>query len=123
MRTVKKLIVVGDRILITPEDPKEMTKAGLYLPPGIQEKEKIQGGYVVKVGPGYPIANPAAEDEPWSMHKETARYIPLQAEEGDYAIFLRSQAIEIEFEGNSYVIVPQSAVLLLVRNELLENDH
>jgi co-chaperonin GroES (HSP10) len=48
------------------------------------------------------------------------RYIPLQAKEGDYAIFLREQAVEVEFEETKYLIVPQSAVLLLVRDELSE---
>ncbi len=122
MRTTKKLIVVGDRVLITPEDPNEMTKSGLYLPPGVQEKEKIQGGYIVKVGPGYPLANPAAEDEPWAPKKDPIKYIPLQAEEGDYAIFLRSQGIEIEFEGERNIIVPQSAILMLVRNEIFNEE-
>jgi co-chaperonin GroES (HSP10) len=48
------------------------------------------------------------------------RYIPLQAKEGDYAMFLREQGVEVEFEGMKYLIVPQSAVLLLVRDEISE---
>jgi len=119
MHTVRKLVVVGDRVLITPEDPNETTKSGLFLPPGVQEKEKIQGGFVVKTGPGYAIPNPNFEDEPWSTSKEAIKYVPLQAEEGDYAIFMRSQGIEIEFENESYIIVPQSGILLLVRNEVM----
>ena len=119
MRTVKKLIVVGDRVLISPEDPNATTKSGLYLPPGVQEKEKIQGGYVAKVGPGYAIPNPNFEEELWSERKEQVKYLPLQAEEGDYAIFIRSQSLEIEFDGQQYIIVPQSAILVLVRNEIV----
>jgi len=49
----KKLIVIGDRILIKPLKPDERTSSGLYLPPGVQEKEKVQQGYVIKTGPGY----------------------------------------------------------------------
>ena len=49
------------------------------------------------------------------------RYIPLQTREGDYAIFLREQAIEVEFEEKKYLIVPQSAVLMLVRDEMKED--
>ena len=119
LRTTKKLIVVGDRVLIMPEDPTATTKSGLYLPPGVQEKEKIQGGYVVKVGPGYAIPNPNFEDEPWSQKKEPTKYIPLQAEEGDYAIFLRAQGIEIEFDNERYIIVPHAAILVLVRKEIV----
>jgi hypothetical protein len=78
-------------------------------------------GRVVRVGPGYPIPNPNyTEDEPWSSQKDPMKYIPLQAKEGDYAIFLREQAVEIEFEENKYHIVPQSAVLVLVREQLRE---
>jgi len=40
---------------------------------------------------------------------------PLQAKEGDYAIFLREQGVEVEFEEIKYLIVPQSAVLMIVR--------
>ena len=39
---LKKFIVVGDRVLIKPRSPLEKTKTGLYLPPGVQEKEKVQ---------------------------------------------------------------------------------
>jgi chaperonin GroES len=38
----KKLIVVGDRVLIKPKKDEEKTKSGLYLPPGVKEKEQVQ---------------------------------------------------------------------------------
>jgi len=116
------MIVVGDRILLELDDEADRTKSGLYLPPSVREREKVSTGRVVKVGPGYPIPNPNyTEDEPWTTPKEPMRYIPLQAKEGDYAMFLREQGIEVEFEGGKYVIVPQSAVLVLVRNQLTED--
>lgn len=122
-RPKSRLIVVGDRVLILPENEKDRTEHGLYLPPTVKEKEKVQGGYVFKVGPGYPVPNPNFIDqEPWSTTpKEPVKYIPLQAEEGDYAIFLRDQAIEIEFESKKYLIVPQSSILVLVRKDILGN--
>ncbi len=121
MQWRKEMIVIGDRILLSMDDAEDKTKSGLYLPPSVREKEKVAMGKIVKVGPGYPIPNPNyTEDEPWSAPKDPMRYIPLQAKEGDYAIFLREQAIEIEFEGTKYLIVPQSAVLMLVRDELRE---
>ena len=119
MRNVKKLLVVGDRVLVTPEDPEGMTKSGLYLPPSVQEKEKIQSGFVVKTGPGYAMPNPVYEDKPWAEHKDPIKYIPLQVEEGDYVIFMKSQGIEVEFEERKYVIVPHAAILLIVRNEVV----
>ena len=56
---LRKLIVVGDRVLIRPAKQTDKTDSGLYLPPGVQEKERIQSGFVIKVGPGYPLPLPA----------------------------------------------------------------
>jgi chaperonin GroES len=122
MQLRKQMFVVGDRILLEQEDGQETTKAGLYLPPSVREKDKVAMGRVVKVGPGYPIPNPNYTDnEPWSAPKDPMKYIPLQVQEGDYAIYLREQAIEVEFEEKKYQIVPQSAVLMLVRSQLSED--
>lgn len=118
LKNIEKFIVVGDRILIRPEEESNKTVSGLYLPPGIAEKERIQSGYVIKVGPGYPMASPV-DEEPWKESKDKVKYIPLQAKEGDLAIFLRKEAFEIEFDKEKFLIVPQSAVLLLIRNESL----
>ena len=114
----EKIIIVGDRVLVKPEENIGKTNSGLYLPPGIQEKEKVQGGYVIKAGPGYPIGMPIDDDEPWRDKKST-KYIPLQAHEGDFALFLRKDAIDVEFEKEKFVIVSQSAILLLFRDEEL----
>lgn len=114
---LKKLIVVGDRILIKPSKAAEKTASGLYLPPTVQEMEKIQTGYVIKVGPGYPLPVPAEEDDIWKGKEEQVKYLPLQAQEGDLAIFLQKGAIEVQYENEKYYIVPQASVLLLEREE------
>lgn len=119
IQDIKKFIVVGDRILIKPKSPMERTKGGLLLPPGVQEKEKLQSGYVVKVGPGYPIPAIAEEDESWKSKSEDVRYVPLQPKEGDLAIYLQNSGWEIEFNQEKYLIVPNNAVLLLIRDESL----
>lgn len=115
---LKRLLVVGDRVLVKPKSPSERTNSGLYLPPTVQEKEQVQSGYIIKVGPGYPIPAPV-EDEPWKETEEKVKYMPLQAQEGDLAIYLQRNAIELEYEGETYVILPQSAILLLERSENL----
>jgi len=113
---LKKLIVIGDRMLIRPTTPNEKTASGLYLPPGVQEREKVQQGYVIKTGPGYAIPMPV-ENEPWQNEEEHVKYVPLQAKEGDLAIFLLSGATEVIYEGDRFFIVPQSAILMLERDE------
>jgi len=115
--TLRKLIVVGDRVLIKPGKQNDKTESGLYLPPGVQEKEKIQSGYVIKVGPGYPLPMPADEDDVWKGKEDQVKYLPLQAQEGDRAIFLQKGAIEVVYEGEKYFIVPQASVLMLEREE------
>jgi chaperonin GroES len=101
---LKKLIVVGDRVLIRPVKESDRTDSGLYLPPGVQEKEKIQRGYVIK-------------DDLWKGKEESVKYLPLQAQEGDLAIFLQRGAIEVMYESEKYFIVPQASILMLEREE------
>jgi len=116
---LNKVIIVGDRVLVKPKTTKDQTQSGLFLPPGVQEKEKVQEGYIMKVGPGYPIpADYGFEEEPWNQEdEEEVRYIPLQAKPGDLAIYLQRDAIEIIYHQEKYFIVPQSAVLMLVRED------
>lgn len=114
---LKKLIVVGDRLLIKPIKASEKTASGLWLPPGVQETEKIQTGYVIKAGPGYPLPLPAEEEDVWKGKEEQVKYLPLQAREGDLAIFLQKGAIEVQYENEKYYIVPQASVLMLEREE------
>ncbi len=120
----KSLVVVGDRVLVLPDEPRERTHHDLYLPQGVDEKEKVQTGIVVKTGPGYPLPDwNANSDEPWmSDRKHEPKYLPNQAREGDYAIFLRKAAVEIEYNSKAYLIVPQSAILVLPRDEEDETD-
>jgi chaperonin GroES len=121
-RLKKKLIVVGDRVLVRPEEGEERTRAGLYLPQTALGTRMAQGGWVVAVGPGMPIPEPAdLYEETWQDDTPQARYVPLQAQEGDYALFLRKAAVEITFEKQEYLIVPNSAILVLVREDWHED--
>ena len=43
----KRLIVVGDRVLISPEEGEERTNVGLYLPPTALESRQVQGGRII----------------------------------------------------------------------------
>ena len=113
----KKLIIIGDRVLVNPAKPEERTSSGLYLPPGVHEKEKVQQGYIIKTGPGYPIPAVQEEGEIWKEPQEKVKYIPLQAQEGDLAIFLVNGCTEVMYEGEKYYIVPQHSILMLEREE------
>jgi len=122
MKVKKNLIIVGDRVLIEPDERSDKTGSGLYLPATVKEKEKVVGGYVVKTGPGYVVHDPTSEEPFASGKKKELKFIPLQAVEGDYAIFLKEAATEIEFEGKKYLIVPHPGILALVRTEITEGE-
>lgn len=75
--SLDKIIVIGDKVLIKPKSASEKTKTGLYLPPGVREREIVQTGYVMKSGPGYPMPV-TAEDESWKKTDEKVKYIPCR---------------------------------------------
>ena len=116
-KDLKKLIVIGDRVLIKPKAPQSKTKSGLLLPPGVEQNEKVLIGYVVKVGPGYPIPSVNDIDEPWKTSSDEPKYVQLQPKEGDQAVYMQGSAIEVEFNKEKYVVVPHSAILLLLRDD------
>ena len=117
--TNKQVLVVGDRVLIRPDTGESKSPAGLYLPPSVIEKQEVRGGMVVEVGPGIPLGSPDSSfDEPWKDKGSDVKYIPTQAEIGDYALFLGKASIEIKIEDKDYLIVSQSAILILIRDDL-----
>ena len=117
--TNKQVLVVGDRVLIRPDTGESKSPAGLYLPPSVMEKQEVRGGMVVEVGPGIPLGSPDSSfEEPWKDKRSDVKYIPTQAEIGDYALFLGKASIEINIENKDYLIVAQSAILILIRDDL-----
>ncbi len=120
----KRLLVVGDRVLVKVEDGEQRTKVGLYLPPSAIDSQAVQGGDIVSTGPG--LAMPDLTDqgeEPWRIggSNREARYVPMQARVGDFALFFRKAAVEITFENEQYLVVPQAAILALVRDTARED--
>ncbi|HSA54812.1 MAG TPA: co-chaperone GroES family protein [Gemmatimonadaceae bacterium] len=115
-RNRKRLLVVGDRVLVKPEEGEERSKVGLYLPPTAVDSQAVQGGEIVATGPGLPMPDPGdSSEEPWRTGPRETRFVPMQARAGDYALFFRKAAVEITFENERYLVVPQSAILALVR--------
>jgi co-chaperonin GroES (HSP10) len=118
-RNLEKFIMIGDRVLVKPKNPKNKTQSGLFLPATVQENEKVQSGYIVKVGPGYPIPAMTDENEPWKNQKDEVRYVPLQTKVGDLAVYLSKSGFEIEFNKEKFIILPHSSILMIIRDEEL----
>ena len=113
---MSELIVVGDRVLIEPEVGDRQTDSGLLLPASVAERDRVGSGRVALVGPGHLVPNPEyTEGEPWAEPKKAGRYLPLQAQVGDLAFFLRKESIELTYKRKKYVILPHHAILALVR--------
>lgn len=123
----KNLIVVGDRVLVKVEEGEDRTKVGLYLPATAVESQAVQGGTIVATGPGLPLPDvgSAGDDEPWRVGmggSREVRYVPMQARVGDWALFYRKAAMEISFENERYLVIPQAAILALVREGMHDDD-
>ena len=120
----KRLLVVGDRVLVKVEDGEQRTKVGLYLPPSAIDSQAVQGGEIVSTGPGLAMPDLTEQgEEPWRIggSNREARYVPMQARVGDFALFFRKAAVEITFENEQYLVVPQAAILALVRDTARED--
>jgi chaperonin GroES len=116
---LEHVIMVGDRVLIQPVKSGGKTASGLYLPPTVTEKEEVQSGYVIRTGPGIPIGKEDLADEPWKQTEDKASYLPLQAKIGDLAVYLMKHSLEVEIDQKKYLIVPQGAILMLFRDDLI----
>src|SRR3989442_6952223 len=107
----KRLIVVGDRVLIAPEEGEERTNVGLYLPPTAVESRQPQGGRVVATRPGTPMTEPASmDDEPWKIGCPDVKDLPMHARVGDYDLIFRKAAVEITIDGTKDLVAQQAAV-------------
>ena len=79
----RHLIVVGDRVLIAPEEGEERSRVGLYLPATAIDAQAVQAGTVVATGPGTPISAPTElGDEPWKIGTGEPRYLWTRLLEG-----------------------------------------
>jgi chaperonin GroES len=121
----RKLIVTGDRVLISPPSSGERTDSGLYVPDSAADSRKVMGGWVEAVGPGYPVpSDPGmSSDEPWrEASSPSMKYFPLQVEKGDFVLFVKNSSWEIRLDSGKYFVVPFSGILVILRTPLDIND-
>ncbi|PIE51582.1 chaperonin [Candidatus Fermentibacteria bacterium] len=120
----RKLMVTGDRILVSPPTAGERTDSGLYVPESAVDKKRVLAGWVEAVGPGYPIPEPAdSSREPWqNATTPVMRHYPLQVEKGDFVLYVKSASWEVQVDSNRYFVVPFSSVLVIMRTPLEMED-
>ena len=115
-KELDKFIMIGDKVLVKPTNPQGKTKSGLLLPPLVQEGEKLQTGYVIKIGPGIPLPS-QQEDEVWKKTEDKISYLPLQVKEGDMAVYLQNSGFEVNINDEKYLILSHSAIFMIVRDK------
>ena len=118
-KELDKFLMIGDKVLVKPTNPQGKTKSGLLLPPTVQEGEKLQTGYIIKVGPGFPVPSHSDDYEVWKKKEDDIKYLSLQTREGDFAVYLQSAGFEILINDDKYLILPHSSILMLIRDEKL----
>ena len=116
-KELDKFLMIGDKVLVKPTNPQGKTKSGLLLPPSVQEGEKLQTGYIIRIGPGIPIPSHSEDDEVWKQKEDKTYYLPLQAKEGDLAIYIQSSGFEVLINDEKYLILSHSSILMLVRDK------
>jgi co-chaperonin GroES (HSP10) len=114
----RNLFVVGDRVLVRAEEGESMTSAGLILPPSVADRDAVQAGRIVAIGPG--LAMPPSGftfDDDWQKSRAEPRFVAMEARPGDLAIFFRKAAVEVTVNEEKLCVVPHGAILLLLRDD------
>jgi len=92
----------GDRVLVeapSEEDQLKKTKSGILLP-DTADKEKIDRGKVIEVGPG--------------KINEAGKKIPISIKKGQTVIFSEFGAEKIEVGEKEYYLVSESNILAIL---------
>lgn len=92
------VLPMGDRVLIKPEAPEQMTSFGLIIPDSA--KEKPEHGTVVAVGPG--------------RRGDDNDLVPMGVQVGDKVMFSKYGFDEIKVKGVEYYILPESSILAVL---------
>ena len=90
-----KIKPLGDRVIISPIEPKEVVRGGIIIPDSA--KEKPMEGKVIAVGPG-------------ALNKKGER-LPMDVKVGDKVLYGKYSGTEIKIEDAKYLIMHQDEIL------------
>ncbi len=90
-----KIKPLGDRIIVSPTETKEVVKGGIIIPDSA--KEKPMQGKVVAVGPG-------------ALGKSGER-LPMDVKAGDSVLYGKYSGTEIKLDDEKYLIMHQEDIL------------
>lgn len=90
---------LGDRLIVEPVEPEEITASGIVLPE--TAKEKPMRGKVLAIGPG--------------ARKEDGSRSAVDVNTGDTVLYARYSGTEVKIEGKKYLILKETDVLAIVQ--------
>lgn len=90
-----------DYVLVEEDDTNNRTEAGLYMPQGSQEAD-IRYGTVITHGPG---------------RYEHGEFIEVDREEGEKIAWKGFNHVEVRFEGEEYILVPNDSIIATVEED------
>ncbi len=98
MAPVRKILPLGDRVLVKSNESGEVMRSGIIIPD--TAKEKPQEGKVIAAGPG--------------RRNEEGVLIPLDLKVGDKIIYAKYGGSEIKENGEDLLLMRESDVLAKV---------
>ena len=93
--TVMKIVPLIDKVVVKRTEPEETTAGGIVLPDAARERPAE--GRVVSIGPGR-----TAKD---------GRLVQLQVSEGDRVLFSSHAGMEVEVDGDEFLILNEGDIL------------
>lgn len=101
MSTKRKIIPLGDRVLLKPfSDEDKKTASGIIIPDTVSQ-EKPEQGKVIAVGAG--------------RIGDDGKTIPVSVKVGDTVIFSKYGPDEIKVDGEEYYILGESSILAVIK--------
>jgi chaperonin GroES len=100
MATDIKIVPLGKRVVIKPQDIQEKTPGGLVIPPSATDDKRPAFGEIVKLGIG---------------KGEDGKVIKFDVKVGDLVYFKRYSPEEIEVDGKEYLVLDAEDIIALVK--------
>lgn len=100
MNTKKKIVPLGDRVLVHRVEAEIKTKSGIIIPDTVNNERPAQG-VVVAVGAG--------------RMTDDGKTITPKVKVGDTVVFSNYQIDEIKVNGEEYYILSESNILAIIK--------
>lgn len=94
-KMAKKLVPLGDKVVVKPEPAEEKTRSGIVLPDSA--KEKPAEGTIIAVGTGRILDN--------------GQKVPIEVKVGDKVIYSKYGGTEVKIDNDEYIILSERDIL------------